>query len=464
MRALLGALAATLLVAAPAHAANATFLTAENFRAHTGPTSLVTGNYFADGINWPDVVVVNQLSNDISFMSGSPFGSLGSTTNRRAQAGPVAVAEGPADADNDLNLAIANRGSNSFGIVPDLQDVIGSEFFVGATGFQPSAITTNYLDVIVANEGSDDITYAAGDGTGGYGFGRFPAGDGPSGVVTTDGTNDGLDDVIVSNRNANTISVLAAQPNSASSSGTPTPPVFAAPVQYPAGSSPSDVALGQLDGSGPPDLVVPNEDAATVTVLLGVSTGGYGPPFAYRVGNGPTAVALGDVNGDRRTDIVAANSLSNTVSLLQGNGNGTFQAARTFRAHTRPSDVAIEDMNRDGAPDLVVANAGSGDVSVLLQSPAGIASCHDLTYKGKRIVSCGIRVAGYSRSVRAYGRATSSTGRTTYATAAMTINQRPNSTSTMRLIPRGSLPKFIQVSVTFSIPGSTRRVTQYVTG
>ena len=462
MRTLPAALAATLLMAAPAYGANANFLSAQNYRAHTGPASLVTGSYIADGFQWGDVIAVNQASNDISFLGGSPFGSLGAPANRPAAGGPVSVTFGPADADDDVNLAIANRASNSFGYVSDLEDGIFGETRIGPAGSAPSAVTTNDLDIVVSNEASDNITYAAGDAELGFNTANYPTGDGPSGVATTDANNDSLDDVLTSNLNGGNISVLLAQPNPNQNSNSPVPPLFAAPVNYPAGPNPSDIAVRQLDRTGRQDVVVPNESAGTVSVLLATPTGGYAPPVSYRVGSGPTAVALGDVNDDGKVDIVTANSGSNSVSLLQGSGNGTFATARSFRAHTRPSDVAIIDMNLDGAQDLVVTNAGSNDVSVLLQSPTAIASCHDTIYRGKLIVSCGLRVAGYSRAVRASGRATSADGRVRYASSTMTINQRPNRTSTMRLISRGTLPQFAQVAVSFSIPGSARRVTQSV--
>jgi hypothetical protein len=321
-------------------------------------------------------------------------------------------------------------------------------------------VTTNYFDVIVANEGSNNITYAAGDGFFSWGSANYPAGDGPSGVVTTDANGDGLRDVLVSNRNSNNVSMIAAQANPNNNANNPVPPSFAPPVDFAAGAAPSDIAIGQLDGTGRADIAVPNETAGTVSVLLATAAGGYAPPVAYRVGSGPTAVATGDVNNDGKTDIVAANSTSNSVSVLQGNGNGTFGAARSFRAHTRASDVAISDLNQDGAQDLVVANAGSNDVSVLLQSPAAIASCHVTRYRGKDIVSCGLRVSGYSRTVRTVGRVTSYNGKVAYASAAQTINTRPNRTSTMRLIPRSRFPGFVSVTVSYAIPGAARRVTQ----
>jgi hypothetical protein len=460
MRTLLAALTAALLLAAPAYGANANFLTAQNYRAHTGPASLVVGGNLVDNTGWGDVAVVNQGSNDISYLTGTPFGSLEAPLNRRAAGGPISLAFGPADVENDINLAIANRASNSFGGVFDLQDVITGESTLGPAGSQPSAIATNYFDVMVANEGSDNITYAAGTGFGDYAFANFPAGDGPSGIASTDANGDGIRDVLVSNRNSNDVSMLIAQPNPNPNPNNAATPVLSAPVNFLAGPTPSDIALGQLDGTGRADIVVPNESAGTVSVLLASATGGYAPPVAYRVGSGPTAIALGDVNNDRRTDIVAANSTSNTVSLLQGNGNGTFGTARSFRAHTRPSDVAISDLNQDGAQDLVVTNAGSNDVSVLLQSPAAIASCHVTRYRGKDIVSCGLRVSGFSRAVRTVGRVTSSNGRVVYASTSLTINTRPNRTSTMRLIPGSRFPGFVSVTVSYSIPGAARRVTQ----
>ena len=456
MRTPLAAIAATLILAAPAHGA-ATFLPAENYRAHTGPASLLASSYMVDTRGWGDVAVVNQASNDISFLAGTAFGGFAAPVNKPAPSGPVSVAFGPADVENDINLAIANRASNSFGMVGNLQDVVTGEQRLGAAGLQPSAVATNYFDVIVANEGSDTITYAAGDGEGGIGIGNFPAGDGPSGVATADANSDGLADVLVSNRNAGNVSVLMAGPNPDNTPNRPAPPLFAAPVFYPAGAQPSDLAVGQLDGTGRQDLVVPNEGSSTVSALLAQPTGGYAGQVAYRVGSRPTAVTLGDVDGDGRTDVVVANSGSNTVSVLAGNGNGTFDAARSFRAHTRPSDVAIVDVNQDGAKDLVVSNAGSNDVSVLLQSPAAIASCHK---GGKAIVTCGLRVSGSSRRVRAAGRVTNSTGRIVYATSAMTINTTPNRTSTMRLVPRARFPEFVSITVTFSIPGARRQVVQ----
>src|SRR4051812_37915257 len=90
----LGGLLIALGLASPGHAANATFLTAQNYRAHTGPASLFAAPFVFDSRGWGDVAVVNQGSNDISYLTGTPFGSLGAPVNKPAPGGPVAVTGG----------------------------------------------------------------------------------------------------------------------------------------------------------------------------------------------------------------------------------------------------------------------------------------------------------------------------------------------------------------------------------
>src|SRR2546427_3865796 len=89
-------------------------------------------------------------------------------------------------------------------------------------------------------------------------------------------------------------------------------------------------------------------------------------PGDFPVGTHPQSVAVGDFNGDGRPDLAVANSGSNTVSVLLGIGDGTFQPARTFAAGSSPFSVAVGDLNGDWRPDLAVANYGSNTGSVLL--------------------------------------------------------------------------------------------------
>src|SRR6202162_295764 len=72
----------------------------------------------------------------------------------------------------------------------------------------------------------------------------------------------------------------------------------------------------------------------------------FGPATNYPVGTGPAAVAVGDFNGDGKPDVAVANSGSTFVSILLGNGNGTFQAALMADAGGPQSSIVVGDFYR----------------------------------------------------------------------------------------------------------------------
>lgn len=141
-------------------------------------------------------------------------------------------------------------------------------------------------------------------------------------------------------------------------------------VSYLVGSDPQRVAVGDFDGKGPPDLVVTNGGANTISVLLAQGGGVYGEKTDYSVGLLPVGVVVGDFNGDGRTDIVTANVGGSTGSLLLGNGTGTFGTASTLSSGGGLRSVAAADLNGDtrldlcftrGAVNLLAVMLGNGD-------------------------------------------------------------------------------------------------------
>src|SRR5262249_13381873 len=137
---------------------------------------------------------------------------------------------------------------------------------------------------------------------------------------------------------------------------------FQAAVNYPAGSFPRSVAVGDFNGDGFLDLAVanvgtyPNYTDSSVSVLLGKGDRTFHAARSFAAGNRPGSGRVGDFHAAGRLDLVVVNAGSNNVSVLLGNGDGTFQAARTFAAGPSPNSVAVGDFNGDGRPDLVVAN------------------------------------------------------------------------------------------------------------
>ena len=105
---------------------------------------------------------------------------------------------------------------------------------------------------------------------------------------------------------------------------------FAPPVDYPAGTYPNSVAVGDFNGDGQDDLATAHDEVvgSTVSVLLNDGDGTFGPKTDYTVGGWMYSVVAGDFNGDGRDDLATANS-------SDGDGVGAVEQ--------RGRDVRLED-------------------------------------------------------------------------------------------------------------------------
>jgi len=139
------------------------------------------------------------------------------------------------------------------------------------------------------------------------------------------------------------------------------PPAFREPVNYPAGPSPTSIAVADFNNDGRADLVVANLLANTVSVLLGNGDGTFQERAEFPAGGG-SSVAVGDLNGDGNQDLVTVSGSS--VAVLLGNGDGTFQSSVLYSAGFTDY-VGVADFNQDGRPDVVAA--GEPDSISLLE-------------------------------------------------------------------------------------------------
>ncbi len=132
------------------------------------------------------------------------------------------------------------------------------------------------------------------------------------------------------------------------------------------------VAIEHLNNDSHLDMVVAKESVGFVEVLLGTGNGNFAPAANVATGGASSGVAIGDVNGDGPKDLVLAIGSSATVML--NDGNGGFQASFNWAAGTAARDVAVRDFDNDG--DLDIAVAGSTTVNILLNAGGGIFSPH----------------------------------------------------------------------------------------
>jgi FG-GAP-like repeat len=189
-------------------------------------------------------------------------------------------------------------------------------------------------------------------------------GRGPRWIAVADVNRDGNPDILVTNAESETITVLLGD-----GSGQFTP---AAGSPFAAGHDPNDIAIADMNGDGNLDLVIPNHQSPYITILLGDGKGGFTPapgsPFDVHSYPHPHGVAVADFDGDGHLDVMTDSWGNNQVELITGDGRGGLRLpGRFFPTGRRPYErLRSADFNRDGHPDVVTTNLDDNTVSILL--------------------------------------------------------------------------------------------------
>jgi len=176
----------------------------------------------------------------------------------------------------------------------------------------------------------------------------------PVWMISADVNGDGTPDLVVANRDSNSVGVLLSNGN-----GSFQPQITSAV------SMPYFVAAADVNGDGKVDLITVDHQTNSVSVLLGIGGGTFQAPITYATGADPYSVTAADLNGDGKIDLIIPNH--NNLSILLGNGNGTFQPQFTIAGQTYANRVVVADVNGDGRPDIVAKGRGGSYVSVLIQ-------------------------------------------------------------------------------------------------
>jgi hypothetical protein len=127
-----------------------------------------------------------------------------------------------------------------------------------------------------------------------------------------------------------------------------------------------EIAVGDLNGDGWPDLVLTDFWNSYIYVLLNNRHGGFTENvFQEEIGSlfqGPTQIALVDVNGDGKLDMVVRLGLIGGVAIYLGNGQGGFTYESELVASNNTPNagiLAVSDVNGDGIPDILLSEGNS---------------------------------------------------------------------------------------------------------
>jgi hypothetical protein len=330
---------------------SATFDPNQNLAARSGPVKVVIADIDGDGK--PDLVVANTVDHSVSiYQNISVSGSLTAASfappvvlpTPTGSQSPYYVAVADLDGDGKLDIIASDYGDNLISIYRNISTPgsLTTNSFAPrmdlATGATPIGIAVGDLDgdgkpeIVVANFGGTTVSiFQNTSSIGNITFApRFdlttPAS--PANVAIGDLDGDGKPDLAVAD-NSGYISLFRNH----SSPGNISSNTFDARVDLPAQTQSLFVTIGDLDGDGKPELIASAYSPQTMSVYHNLSTPGsltassFAAPVNYGLAGRGHSVALGDINGDGKLDIAEVTELSSALSLFQNVGTGSFASA-----------------------------------------------------------------------------------------------------------------------------------------
>jgi hypothetical protein len=291
-------------------------------------TELVTGDLDGDGKL--DLALANHDSYGVMLLTGDGSGGFA-----LAPHSPVIMKEGQSphthgldagDVNGDGKLDLVSVNSNDHDVSVALNDGKGgftraaSPFAVGRSPYPGALGDVNgdgHLDIVStssarqASQGA--MTVLLGDGRGDFRGGPVPLRTASPGfVAVADVNGDKKSDLVASHLESRELTVLIGDGKGGFTENTGSP--------FDLGHSAWQLAVRDLNGDGKADVAAAAGDG--VRVMLGDGQGSFKPapasPFA--TGKGAWQLAAGDVNGDGHTDVVTSDQEANTVTVLLGRG------------------------------------------------------------------------------------------------------------------------------------------------
>jgi hypothetical protein len=221
-------------------------------------------------------------------------------------------------------------------------------------------------DLIVANSGSNDVLVYPGLGNGQFGpelnggHGFFTGTD-PVGITVAN--LNGRPDLVIANEGSNDVSILLNVPTADGGF------TFVAGPRLQGGPGPTSTVVENVPGDPFPDLLVSDSGANQVPLLRGVGGGFFNDqdPTIFDVGNEPTQVMVGTftANAGQGPQIATINRGSNDVTLISS-FNSPAPVIQSFpTGGIDPVAAFGVDATGSGLESLLVANAGDGLFTLL---------------------------------------------------------------------------------------------------
>ncbi|MBN2620734.1 Ig-like domain-containing protein [candidate division WOR-3 bacterium] len=330
------------------------------------------GVFFA-GFSWNFTIVAADGS-----------GKLKSAKRYAAHVNPRGVAAADLNGDGALDLIVANQGSNDYSVLFGYGNGAFNAPVHTFSGSEPVDVVCGDLDcdndldwIIVALGNNAVYGYLNNGAGGGIGTGQFPVGTSPLQAVLADFNGDGCLDCATVNNGTNDMGVLIGNGD-----GT-----FQSVTSYAIGPDPRGIHCGDFNEDGWIDIVVTRTGNARIVLFTNDRDGTFTNAGNVTTGNSPYPVLLASLNAaDDHLDLISANSGSNNISVALGDGAGGFAGAVHYATPVMPRNLAVCDMNADSALDIIVSAIGNDSLAIMLNDANAQFNTHTSYYGGDSIL------------------------------------------------------------------------------
>ncbi len=309
-----------------------TFATNVDYTTGTEPMAVAVGDFNGDG--FLDVAEANNADNTVSIYLGVGNGTLQPPVIYSVGSGPIAIVTGDFNGDGNLDFAVANSGSNNLAVLLGKGDgtFISAAFY--ATAADPDGLVATdlngdgKLDLVSANNGANNIAVLLNSGNGTFNTAvPYAVGNLPFAISAGDFYGNGQIDVAVVNSGDNTVSIVPGNGDGTFNT--------AGVLTFGVGNESLAMAAADFNLDGRADLVVSNADDNTLSVLLqvpGVTLSNSSLAFG--------SLNVGSASAPQAVVLTNSGSATMAISSIAITGVSNSQFSQTNNCPTSPSTLA----------------------------------------------------------------------------------------------------------------------------